>query len=167
MAETTLQGSVCNTNSSLPEVGNKAPDFTLTNMKLKNQSLGSFEKRWKFIYSVPSLDTMVCANTVKKLNEIAVDHDDTDFIVISADLSFAQQRFCKQNKLKKITPLSTMRSDQFAIDYGLKLVDGVLEGLLARAVLIMDEKNDIAYQELVADIANEPDFDAAFAILKN
>jgi len=167
MAETTLQGSMCHTNASLPEVGSQAPDFTLANMKLKNQSLGNFKKRWKFVYSVPSLDTMVCANTVKNLNEIAAAHDDTDFIVISADLSFAQQRFFKQNKLKKITPLSTMRSDQFAIDYGLKLIDGALEGLTARAVLILDEDNQVAYRELVADIANEPDFDSALEILKN
>ena len=167
MAQTSLQGQTCNTNASLPNTGDDAPGFTLLNTRLEEKSLTDFSGEFKLLYVVPSLDTMVCANTTKKLNELAGEYLTTDFIVISADLPFAQQRFCKQNKIKKVIPLSMMRTRQFAEDYGLLLVDGALAGLTARAVFVLDANNKIVHQELSEDIANEPDFESAFTFLKN
>jgi len=165
MATTSLQGSTCNTNASLPVIGNQAPDFTLLNVKMKENSLQNFSGKFKLIYAVPSLDTMVCADTTKKLNELASEYSNTDFMVISADLVFAQQRFCKQNKIKKLIPLSMMRSKQFAEDYGLLLIDGPLAGLSARAIFVLDSSNKILHVELVDDIAKEPDFKTALSFL--
>ncbi|MDH3326743.1 MAG: thiol peroxidase [Gammaproteobacteria bacterium] len=167
MATTSLQGNTCNTNASLPEIGSDAPRFTLLSTKLKEKSLADFGEHRKFIYTVPSLDTMVCENTAKKLNEMAAEHDDVDFLVVSADLVFAQQRFCKHNKLKNVTTLSMMRSRSFAEDYGVLLVNGPLAGLSARAVFVLDGDNKILHFELVSDIANEPDFESAFHALTN
>jgi len=170
MAQTSLQGSVCNTNAALPNTGNAAPDFALLDTQLKEKSLADFTADFTFIYVVPSLDTMVCANTTKKLNDLAVAHlnkkDNIHFLVISADLPFAQQRFCKQNKIKKLKPLSMMRSKQFAQDYGLLLIDGPLAGLTARAVFVLDSKKNILHTELLADIAGEPDFEKAFTFFQ-
>ena len=143
MSQTSLQGKVCNTNASLPEVGNVAPDFTLLNTKLKQKSLSDFTNDFTFIYAVTSLDTMLCENTAKKLNELAQNHTNVDFLVVSADLPFAQQRFCKQHKIKTVKPLSMMRTKQFAEDYGLLLADGPLQGLSARAVLVLDKTKKI------------------------
>ena len=162
MAQTSLQGKVCNTNAALPETGSIAPDFTLLNTKLKKKSLSDFKNDFTFIYAVPSLDTMVCENTAKKLNDLGGKHENVDFLVISADLPFAQQRFCKQHKIKTVKPLSMMRTKQFAEDYGLLLVDDALEGLTARAVLVLDRSNSVLHVELVDDIAKEPDFESAF-----
>lgn len=166
MAKTSLQGNSCNTNTSLPLTGNEAPGFTLVNTKLKETSLADFVDHKKVIYTVPSLDTMVCANTAKKLNELAAEFGNVDFLIVSTDLVFAQQRFCKQNKLKSVTTLSMMRSKAFAEDYGLLLIDGALAGLAARAVFVLDSDNKILHSELVADIASEPDFETALAFLK-
>lgn len=169
MAQTSLQGKTCNTNAALPQVGDAAPDFTLLNTKLKEKSLADFTANFTFIYVVPSLDTMVCADTSKKLNDLALTHskhqDNVDFLVVSADLPFAQQRFCKQNKIKKLKPFSLMRSKQFAEDYGLLLIDGALAGLTARAVFIVDNNKKLLHLELVDDIAGEPDFEKAFTYL--
>ncbi len=161
MAITALQGKICNTNADLLNVGDTAPDFTLVNAKLKEKSLSGFSADVKFLYVAPSLDTMVCADTTKKLNELAQKFENTDFCVISADLPFAQQRFCKQNKIKKVKPLSMMRNKKFAEDYGLLLIDGALAGLAARAVIILDASNKILHIELTDDIAGEPDFEKA------
>lgn len=166
MAQTSLQGTICNTNAALPNVGNTATDFTLLSTKLKEKSLSDFTADFTFIYVVPSLDTMVCADTTKKLNGLAMNaQDNVDFLVVSADLPFAQQRFCKQNKIKKLKPFSMMRSKKFAEDYGLLLIDGALAGLSARAVLVLDNQKTILHIELVDDIAGEPDFEKAFSYL--
>lgn len=172
MAHTSLQGNACQTHSALPSVGSIAPDFTLLNTKMKAQSLSSFAGKRTFIYTVPSLDTMVCADTVKQLNELAGTFNDNrddkskvNFIVVSADLIFAQQRYRKENKIKKVKILSMMRSKQFAEDFGVLLIDGPLEGLAARAVFVLDDKHKILHQELVSDITHAPDFDAAFSAL--
>lgn len=166
MATTTLQGVVCHTNADLPIIGQHAPDFCALNAKLEEICLDQFADKRKLIYCVPSLDTFVCAKTSKTLNEMATQLDNTVCIVISADLPFAQQRFCKENKLKNITTLSLMQSKQFAENYGVLLVDGPLKALTARAVFILDTDNTLIYQELTADIASEPDFAAAIQHLK-
>lgn len=165
MAQTKLQGNVCNTITDLPAVATLAPDFKLQDNKLADQSLAAFADSAKLIYTVPSLDTMLCAKTAKQLDELAQQHGEIQFIVISTDLPFAQQRFCKQNKLKHITTLSLMRSKNFAKDYGVLLVDGPLAGLTARAVFALDKTNHVVHTELVENIANAPDFDKAIGSL--
>lgn len=161
MATTILQGVVCHTNSELPPIGQLAPDFCALNFKLEETCLSQFDGKQKLIYSVPSLDTFVCAKTSKALNELASNLNNTACIIISADLPFAQQRFCKENKLKNITALSLMQSKQFAEDYGVLLIDGPLKALTARALFVLDATNTLIHEELTADIAAEPDFEAA------
>lgn len=165
MSSVFLQGDECHTNGEPPEAGQQAPDFSLTSTQLKEKKLTDFSGFSKLIYTVPSLDTMVCADTTKQLNELASEQENLKVIVISADLPFAQQRFCKQNKLKNITPLSMMQDKQFAKDYGILLTDGPLAGLCARAVFILDSTNKILHTELVNDIAHSPDFKFALESL--
>ena len=165
MAQTSLRGKICHTNGELPATGSIAPDFKLLNTKLAVKSLSDFSGN-KLIYTVPSIDTMVCENTVKALNQMAQDFADTSFIVVSADLPFAQQRFCKQHKIKNIDLLSMMQSKDFATDYGVLLIDGPLCGLAARALFVLDADNKILHQTLVDDISKEPDFSAALNIIK-
>jgi len=162
-----LQGKECHTIGELPEVGKPAPDFSLTTTKLKEKNLASFSGSAKLIYTVSSLDSMVCANTSKTLNELASELENVHVIVISADLPFAQQKFCKQNKLKNMTILSMTRDKKFAEDYGVLLVDGPLAGLATRAVFILDQDNTLVYKELVNDITQSPDFNLALKKLDN
>lgn len=156
-----LQGKECHTNGDLPEIDKPAPDFSLTTTKLKERNLESFSGSAKLIYTVSSLDSMVCANTTKTLNELAGELENGQILVISADLPFAQQKYCKQNKLKNITTLSMMRDRKFAEDYGVLLIDGPLAGLAARAIFILDQNNTLVYKELVDDITHSPDFNRA------
>lgn len=163
MAITALQGKPCNTNRSLPSIDSDAPDFTLLDTKLKKKSLSDFTSNYKLLYVIPSLDTMVCANTTIKLNDLVSAISNVDVLVISADLPFAQQRFCKQNKLKNLKTYSMAMSGQnkFAEDYGVLLIDGALAGLAARAVFVLDKNNQIRYAELLPDITHEPNFETA------
>jgi len=161
MATVYLQGNECHTNGTLPEVGQQIPDFNLFNIKLKEKTLSSFSGKSKLIYSVSSLDTMVCANTTHTLNELAANVTNSEILVVSADLPFAQQRIKKQNKLKNVTLLSMMRDRKFAEDYGILLIDGALAGLATRAVFVTDADNNLIYKELVNDITESPDFNQA------
>ena len=165
MASITLHGDVINTNGELPAVGSAAPDFTLTTGELADVSLADFAGKKKLLNIVPSLDTGVCAISTKKFNDVAADHGDTVFLTISADLPFAQGRFCEAEKLEAIKTLSTMRSASFAEDYGIKIIDGPLAGITGRAVVVLDENNKVIYTELVPEIAQEPDYDEALAAL--
>ena len=166
MANTQLQGNDCHTNGDLPEIGSTAPDFQLVSNKLEDCSLANYKDNFKLLYVVPSLDTMVCAKTAKQLNELAEEYPNTSFLVISADLPFAQQRFCKQNKLKNIQTLSMMRSRNFAKDYGVLLIDSPLAGVTARAVFVLDANNNFLMSELMQDITHEPDFTKALSYLQ-
>jgi len=165
MAVVTLRGKAQNTCGDLPSVAERAPDFVLTQNSLKDVSLADWAGKRKLIYTVPSLDTPVCANTTKSLNEKMTRYSDVIALVVSADLPFAQGRFCGASKLKNIRSVSMMRSKQFAEDYGVLLVDGPLAGLAARAVLVLDEQDNVLYSEWVKEIADEPDFEAALAVL--
>jgi thiol peroxidase len=165
MASITLHGDAINTSGELPAVGSAAPDFTLTTGELADVSLADFEGKKKLLNIVPSLDTGVCAISTKKFNESVANHNDTVFLTISADLPFAQGRFCEAEKLEAIKTLSTMRSASFAEDYGIKIVDGPLAGITGRAVVVLDEDNKVIYTELVPEIAQEPDYDKALAAL--
>ena len=165
MASITLHGDAINTNGELPTVGSSAPDFSLTTGDLADVSLADFAGKKKLLNIVPSLDTGVCAISTKKFNESVANHGDTVFLTISADLPFAQGRFCEAEKLEAIKTLSTMRSASFAEDYGIKIVDGPLAGITGRAVVVLDESNKVVYTELVPEIAQEPDYDKALAAL--
>jgi thiol peroxidase len=171
MATITLRGQATETFGRLPPVGHTAPAFSLLNNKLEACSLSDFSGRRKLIYTLPSLDTPVCAKSSRKLVEQLqaakqVD-ENTTVLIISADLPFAQQRFCKQHRLDAITMLSLHRDMAFGREYGLLITDGPLSGLLARAVLVLDEQDTVRYTELVSEIGHEPDYAAALAALQH
>lgn len=164
MASIKFQGNPLHTSGELPEIGSKAPDFVLVSGKLKDVSLADYSGKRKVLNIVPSLDTPTCAMSTRKFNEKASKLDNTVVLVISADLPFAQGRFCETEGLKDVIPLSTFRSS-FAVDYGLKLTDTILAGLTARAIVVIDENDKVVYTQLVEEIANEPDYDSALAVL--
>lgn len=164
MATITFQGKPINTIGDLPAVGTIAPDFSLTNRKLEDVSLAEFAGKRKVLNIVPSLDTPTCQTSARKFNEKAAHLPNTVVFVISADLPFAQVRFCEIEGIKHLVALSTFRSS-FAHDYGVQVLDSILAGLTARAVIVLDEKNTVIYKQLVPEIANEPDYAAALAVL--
>jgi thiol peroxidase len=153
------------TNGELPAVGSKAPDFSLVGSDLNDVSLDDFKGKKKLLNIVPSLDTPVCAMSSKKFNDQAKSRTDTVVLVISADLPFAQTRFCNAENTDKIKTLSLMRGANFAKDYGVLMQDGPLAGLTARAVVVIDENDNVSYTQLVSDIGDEPDYDKAFGAL--
>jgi len=165
MASVTLKGNPFSTNGELPAVGAQAPDFTLTKGDLSDANLAAFAGKKKLISIVPSLDTPVCQVSTQKFNEHAKTHSDTVVLIVSADLPFAQGRFCTGEKLDNVVPLSMMRSKNFAKNYGVLLNDGPLAGITARAVLVLDENNKVLYSQLVSEIAEEPNYQAALAAL--
>ncbi len=164
MAQITLHGNAINTNGELPSVGSQAPDFVLTTGDLADVTLADYAGKKKLLNIVPSLDTPTCALSTKKFNDAAKQHENAVFLTVSADLPFAQGRFCKAENLEVIQSLSTMRS-QFSEDYGIKIVDGPLAGVTGRAVLVLDEDNKVIHSELVPEIGQEPDYDSALATL--
>jgi thioredoxin-dependent peroxiredoxin len=165
MATIKFQGNPLHTSGDLPKVGDKAPDFILVSGKLKDVNLAEYAGKKKVLNIVPSLDTPTCAMSTRKFNEKASKLANTVVLVISADLPFAQCRFCETEGLKDVIPLSTFRSS-FAEDYGVKLIDTFLAGLTARAIIVIDEDNTVLYTQLVPEIANEPDYESALATLQ-
>ena len=165
MATVTLQGNQLHTNGDLPAVGSAAPDFILVDGKLNNVSLADYAGKRKLLNIVPSLDTPTCATSTKKFNDHAKAHGDMVMLVVSADLPFAQGRFCGAEGIDNVVPLSMMRSRHFAKDYGVLITDGPLAGITARAVVVLDEDNRVLYNQLVPEIADEPDYEAALAAL--
>lgn len=152
-------------NGEPPGVGRKAPDFVLVGKDLKDVSLSSLAGARKLLSVLPSLDTPVCATSTKRFNEAAKERPNVHFLVVSADLPFAMGRFCGAADVDNVTTLSTMRSDSFAKDYGLRIQSGPLAGLLARAVLVLDESDNVLYAQLVPEVSDEPDYDAALKAL--
>ena len=165
MAQITLRGNQIHTNGELPAVGGQAPDFELVNKDLENVSLASWSGKKKLLNIVPSLDTPVCAASTKKFNAAAKDHPNAVFLIVAADLPFAMSRFCTAEGTEQVLPLSMMRSRKFAKDYGVLIEDGPLAGITARAIVVLDESNQILHAQLVPEIAEEPDYDAALAAL--
>jgi thiol peroxidase len=165
MATVTLEGNEINTNGDLPAVGATAPGFDLVDKDLNNVALDDFSGKKKLLNIVPSLDTGVCATSTKKFNDAAKQHADTVFLTISADLPFAQGRFCEAETIDSLKTLSMMRSKNFAKDYGVLIADGPLAGVTARAVVVLDADNKVVYTELVPEIVQEPDYDSALAAL--
>ncbi len=165
MATVTLQGDPIHTSGDLPAVGSKAPEFRLVTTDLKDVNLADYAGKKKLLNIVPSLDTPVCAVSTKRFNDTARDRRDLVVLVISADLPFASDRFCSVEGIKNAVALSMMRSRNFAKDYGVLIEDGPLAGITARAVLVLDENDQVVYSQLVPEIGQEPDYDAAIASL--
>ena len=166
MALITFKGNPIHTSGELPDEGATAPDFKLTKTDLADVSLKDFAGKKKILNIVPSLDTGVCATSAKKFNEAVAKLNGVVLLNVSADLPFASARFCESNGLKNVVPLSTFRSPDFAQAYGVRLADGPLAGLTARAVVVLDAHNKVLHAELVPEIAQEPNYDAALAAVR-
>jgi thiol peroxidase len=160
MATTALKGNPTHTNGELPKVGSKAPDFQLVTTDMSEKTLADFAGKKKILSINPSYDTPVCQTATRKFNERAADLDDVVVLMVSADLPFAQKRFCAAEGIENVVPVSTFRGS-FLKDYGVELVDGPLKGVSARAIVVLDENDEVTHTELVSDIAEEPDYDAA------
>ena len=166
MASVTLGGNPINVAGNFPKKGDTAPEFSLTAKDLKDLGLKEFAGKRKVLNIVPSLDTPVCAMSTKKFDEHAKAHPDTVMLMISADLPFAQGRFCTAEGATNVVPLSLMRSRKFAEDYGVLIEDGPLAGVTARAVVVLDQNNKVVHSELVSEVAQEPNYEKALAALK-
>ena len=166
MANITHRGNPVHTNGDLPTVGSRAPDFRLTDAELKDLSLAYFRVKKKLLNIFPSIDTPTCAMSTRKFNEHAKQHADAVIIMVSADLPFAQKRFCSAENTQNVKTLSMMRDRNFAKDYGVQLQDGLYQGITARAIVVIDENDKVVYTELVPEIRQEPDYEKALAALK-
>ena len=162
MATTAFKGSPVQTSGELPAVGAAAPDYALTGADLGE--VVRPDGRRVVLNIFPSIDTGVCAASVRKFNELAAGLEDTSVVCVSADLPFALGRFCGAEGIENVTAASTFRSD-FGDDYGVTMTDGPLHGLLARSVVVLDRDGSVLHTELVPDIVQEPDYDAAMAAL--
>jgi len=165
MAQTALKGTPVNLAGDLSAVGSTAPDFDLVDKDLADRSLADFAGKKRLLNIVPSLDTDVCATSTRKFNESFTGRADAVCLVVSADLPFAAGRFCTTEGLENVHTLSMMRSRNFAKDYGVLIEDGPLAGVTARAVVVIDENDKVVYTELVPEITQEPDYDAALKAL--
>lgn len=164
MAQVTLRGNPFDTNGELPEVGSPAPDFSLVGSDLSEVTKESLAGKKVVLNIFPSVDTATCAQSVRSFNERAAGRDDTVVLCVSEDLPFAAARFCGAEGIENVKTGSAFRGN-FAQDYGVQLQDGPLAGLTARSVVVLDTEGNIVYNQLVGEIADEPDYDAALAAL--
>ena len=164
MAEITFRGNPIHTVGELPAVGSPAPAFTLAGGTLADVTLGDFAGKALVINIFPSIDTGTCQASVRNFNQKAGSRDDVTVLNVSADLPFAQGRFCGAEGLESVTNGSTFRSD-FGRDYGVTMSEGPLNGLLSRAVVVVDAEGNVAYTEQVPEIGQEPDYEAALGAL--
>jgi len=165
MAKITFQGSPINTLGELPATGGAAPDFTLVKQDLSETILADYSGQRLVLNIFPSIDTGVCATSVRTFNEKAAGLENTTVLCVSADLPFAQGRFCGAEGIESVVTASTFRA-AFGDHYGATIADGPLAGLLSRAVVVIDEAGKVIYTEQVPEIAQEPDYDAALNALK-
>ena len=161
----TLKGNPVDVAGNLPKIGSKAPNFTLVDKALADVTLETFAGKRKVLNIFPSVDTPTCAASVRSFNERAASLNNTVVLNISADLPFAQTRFCAAEGIENVVNLSSMRGRDFLMNYGVLLFTSKLAGLCARAVIVLDENNVVKHVELVPEIANEPNYDAAIAAL--
>ena len=166
MASITLGGNAINTNGALPKTGSPAPDFNLITTDLTTVSLQDYAGKKVIMNIFPSVDTGTCAAAVRAFNEKASGLENTAVLCISRDLPFAQKRFCGSEGLDNVINLSDFKDGRFGKDYGLEMTDGKLAGLHSRAVIVLDESSNVLYSEQVTEIADEPNYDAALAVLK-
>jgi thioredoxin-dependent peroxiredoxin len=165
MSNVMLKGQPISVTGQFPAVGSTAPAFQLVGGDLSDVGLPKFSGKRKVLNIFPSVDTPTCAMSVRHFNESASQLDNTVVLCISADLPFAQARFCGAEGLDKVINLSLMRGRQFLDDYGVAIASGPLTGLAARAVVVLDEHDKVVHAELVGEIAHEPDYDAALKVL--
>lgn len=165
MASITLGGNTINTSGTLPAVGSKAPDFLLTKNDLSDVTLSDYSGKKVILNIFPSLDTGVCAASVRRFNSEAAERDNTEVLCISADLPFAHERFCEAEGIDKVTTLSDLRKKDFGDKYGVQIVDGPLEGVFSRAIVVVDESGTVTYTEQVPEIKQEPDYESALNAL--
>ena len=165
MATITLGGNPINTNGELPKVGSNAPQFQLVKTDLSEVTLADFAGSKLVLNIFPSVDTGTCAASVRHFNESASKLENTKVLCISRDLPFAQKRFCGAEGLENVVNLSDFKSGSFGKDYGLEMTDGPLNALHSRVVIVLDENGVVKYSEQVAEIADEPNYEAALASL--
>ncbi len=163
MAQITFKGNPIHTSGNLPTMGSTAPEFQLVAGDLSEVRLADFSGKNVIINIVPSFDTGICAKSVRRFNEAAAELDDAVIVNISKDLPFAQKRFCDSEGLNHVKNLSAFRAPQFGQDYGIEMVDGPLRGLLGRAIVVVNGAGQVVYTELVPEIAQEPNYDAALS----
>ena len=164
MATITIKGTPTQTSGNLPAVGSQAPDLTLINVKLSEVTLADFKTKKKIISVFPSIDTPTCALSVRTFNQNATKLNDVVVLNISSDLPFAQKRFCGAEDINNVEVLSTYRSN-FAQDWGLEITDGPLTNLCSRVIIVLDENDKVIHTEQVAEIGDEPNYEAAIAAL--
>lgn len=165
MATVTFKGNPVRIGGSFPTVGSKAPAFRLVAGDLSERTLADFAGKRKVLNLFPSIDTGVCAASVRRFNQEAAGLENTVVLCISADLPFAQGRFCGAEGIQNVTMLSMMRGREFLTDYGVAMEDGPLAGLAARAVVVLDEHDRVIHAQRVAEITHEPEYAAALAAL--
>lgn len=165
MAKITLKGNPVNTSGTLPVKGSKAPDFILVKSDLVNLSFSELKGKKLVLDISPSLDTSVCATAVRKFNKLATGKSNTVVLAITKDLPFAMGRFCTAEGITNVVPLSGFRNTTFGKSYGVDIIDGPMAGLYARSIVVVDEAGKVIYSQLVPEIAQEPDYDAALAAL--
>lgn len=161
-----FQGNPVAVAGQFPVVGEVAKPFTLVGKDLSDISLSNYAGRRKVLNIFPSIDTGVCAASVRKFNQLASSLNNTVVLCISADLPFAQSRFCGSDGLSNVVTLSTLRGGEFRQNYGVEIAEGPLQGLTVRAVIVLDEKDNVLHSQLVEEITVEPDYDAVLAVLK-
>lgn len=165
MANITLGGNPVNTAGEIPQKGDIAPEFKLTNSELKDRHLSDYRGKKVVMNIFPSIDTGVCAASVRAFNEKAGDKEDVIVLNISKDLPFAHKRFCAAEGLENVETLSEFKDHNFSREYHVAMLDGGLAGLMSRAVLVVDEEGSVLHAEQVPEIGQEPDYDAALAAL--
>ena len=162
MGQVTFKGSAVNTNGNLPAVGSQAPDFKLVGAGLNEISLADFKGKRVVLNIFPSIDTGVCAASVRNFNKWASGNDNAVVICVSKDLPFAASRFCGAEGLENLITASDFRYNNFATDYGVLMTDGPLAGLMARSVVAIDENGKVVYNQLVPEIVEEPSYEVKF-----
>jgi len=167
MAQIAFKGNPVHTTGELPRVGQKAPDFRLTTADLTDVSLSDFAGKKKILNIVPSLDTRVCASSARRFDQEIRKLPNTVVLTVSADLPFAQKRFCQSENIEQVKTLSQLRDRKFGKEYGIQLVNGPMAGLLGRAVVVLDEEDIVRYTQLVPEIAQEPDYEDVLKAVKN
>lgn len=166
MAKITFKGNPVNTSGTLPAKGSKAPDFKLVKSDLGLQSLSELKGKKVILNIFPSLDTSVCATSVRKFNQLASEIPGTTILAISKDLPFAHGRFCSTEGISKLITLSGFRDTAFGKAYGVDMLDGPLAGLYARSIVVIDDTGKVIYTQLVPEITHEPDYDSALKAVR-
>ena len=166
MARITIGGEAVHTIGELPKVGMKAPDFLLTKTDLTDISLKDVAGKKVVLNIFPSVDTPVCSASVRRFNTEISKFPDTVVLCVSLDLPFAHSRFCEAEGLKDVVPVSELRNREFGNNYGVRMVEGPLAGLLARAVVVLNEKGKVIFSKLVSELKNEPDYESVLDVLR-